>query len=39
MNISGDDLTVRESALQDAAITDGRLVAALLDYNARTLID
>lgn len=39
MNISGDDLTVRERALQDAAITDGRLVAALLDYNAGALID
>jgi Phosphotransferase enzyme family len=39
MNMSGDDLTVRERALQNAAITDGRLVAALLDYNAGALID
>jgi hypothetical protein len=38
-NITGDDLTPRERALQDATITNGRLAAALLDYDAMALID
>jgi hypothetical protein len=38
-NITGDDLTARERALQNAAITNGRLAAALLDYDTAALIN
>jgi Phosphotransferase enzyme family len=37
-NITGDDLTARERALQNAAMTNGRLVTALLDYDALALV-
>lgn len=37
--VTADDLTPRERALQDAAVTGGRLAAALLDYDALTLMD
>jgi streptomycin 6-kinase len=37
--ITGDDLTARERALQNATMTNGRLVNALLDYDALALID
>jgi hypothetical protein len=36
--VTGDDLTARERALQDAAFNNGRLVAALLDHDALALI-
>jgi hypothetical protein len=37
--VTGDDLTTRERALQEAALTSGRLAAALLDYDAVGLIE
>ena len=38
-NVTGDHLTARERALQDAAIANGRLVTALQDYDALALMD
>jgi Ser/Thr protein kinase RdoA (MazF antagonist) len=38
-NVTGDDLTTRERALQHAVIANGRLAAALLDYDTAALID
>jgi hypothetical protein len=32
-------LTAREQALQQAALADGRLVAALIDYDAAAVMD
>jgi hypothetical protein len=37
--VTGHDLTARERALQERAVTGGRLAAALLDYDALALID
>jgi len=36
--VRGDDLTRRERALQEAALGNGRLVAALLDHDGLALI-
>lgn len=36
--VTGDDLTARERALQEKAVSGGRLTAALLDYGALDLI-
>lgn len=38
-DVTGNDLTARERALQEAAVTGGRFAAALLDYDALALID
>jgi hypothetical protein len=37
--VTGDDLTERERALQDAVLNNGRLVAALLDHDTLALLD
>jgi Ecdysteroid kinase-like family len=37
-SLEPDDLSERERALQDAAIADGRLIAALLDHDVDTLL-
>ena len=38
-NVTGDDLTARERALQNAAITNGRLATALVDYDTAALLN
>ncbi len=37
-NLNANDLTGRERALHEAALSDGRLAAALLDHDAEALL-
>jgi hypothetical protein len=38
-SLEPDELSERERALQDAAITDGRLIAALLDHDVDAILE